>query len=242
MLLSQILPGQIRPFAEHALFAPHYRQTIFYAVALREEDAFRAVHLARSDVERAFDQFLSFAPSEKIALVGHSQGSFHLMGLLSSLRGRPRDLERIVAAYLIGYPIPRSLVTSGALSLPPCGADSTGGCVVSYNARGPDAFIPSQFLEAPVVDGDSYRNLQGEPLLCWSPIDEDSVVRGSCRPDGWLELEEVPERSTQFLMSKDWYHTGEIPMFERELRADLTRRLVGEGASLPPGSTIPRNE
>ncbi len=56
MLLSQILPGQIRPFAEHALFAPHYRQTIFYAVAFREEDAFRAVHLARSDVERAFDQ------------------------------------------------------------------------------------------------------------------------------------------------------------------------------------------
>lgn len=39
-------------------------------------------------------------------------------------------------------------------------------------------------------------------------------------------LEDVPERYTSFLMSKDWYHTAEIPLFARELREDLAHRFA----------------
>ena len=225
LLFGQMIPKQVAPFAEHALFAPHYRQAAFYVLRALDKPAVRAIQLARGDVRLGFEQFLREAPTEKIALVGHSQGALHLMGVLASLSGRQTDLDRIVAAYLIGYPIPLTSVESGELALPLCATPKSTRCLLGYNARGPNAYIPGLFLRVPVVDRAGYRHLGDEPIVCWSPIDALSAVSGACAEDSWLELLGVPERFTRFLMSKEWYHTAEIPLFERELREDLARRL-----------------
>src|SRR5690242_12124977 len=87
------------------VWAPHYRQAAFGAFLLDSEDAQRSLDLAYGDVEAAFAEFLKEAGKKPIILAGHSQGALHLMRLLrEKVAGRP-IAKRLVAAYVVGWPI-----------------------------------------------------------------------------------------------------------------------------------------
>ena len=75
----------------------------------------------------AYEEFLREAPADRpIILAAHSQGSAHLMRLLQErIRGAP-EARRVVAAYLVGWPVS---VTADlpALALPRLRAARPGG-------------------------------------------------------------------------------------------------------------------
>ena len=102
------------------IWAPRYRQAAFGAFLLDSEDATRGARPRLSRRRAAFDQFLAqIPPSAPIILAGHSQGALHLMRLLRErVAGKPLR-ARIVAAYVVGWPIS---VTADlpALGLPAC--------------------------------------------------------------------------------------------------------------------------
>jgi len=81
------------------IWAPRYRSATLGAFFTRTVDSNRALDLAYSDVERAFQMFIAQIPANQpILLAGHSQGTVHLMRLMQAhVAGRP-VARRIVAA------------------------------------------------------------------------------------------------------------------------------------------------
>ncbi|MEM1350426.1 MAG: DUF3089 domain-containing protein [Myxococcota bacterium] len=131
-----ILSGQASAFNGCCrVFAPRYRQTTigaFYAEDFAQAEA--SFDVAYSDVERAFDVFLSKYNGERpFILAGHSQGSMHLMRLLERVAKDPDLRGRLVAAYIPGFAHPMSRFETAYPELTACTAPEQTGCVAAWD-------------------------------------------------------------------------------------------------------------
>lgn len=156
--------------ASDALWAPRYRQATFGAFLTDSPDRERALDLAYGDVRAAFAAFLAATPADRpIVLAGHSQGALHLKRLLrDEVAGQPLA-RRVIAAYVIGWPV--SLAHDlPAMGLPACTGQAQSGCVISWQAYAEPA-DPKPTLEAygrfPALDG---KRPGGTPFLCTNPL------------------------------------------------------------------------
>jgi len=124
------------------MFAPVYRQftSAGLAAALAGEDVdFQAgLDIAYDDVLDAFKQFIANAEGRGFILVGHSQGSSHLIRLIQEeVENIPYLSERMVAAHIIGMlvELPRESELGGTFqSTPPCTFDAPTGCFVNFSS------------------------------------------------------------------------------------------------------------
>jgi hypothetical protein len=160
------------------VWAPRYRQAAFGAFLLKSDDAAKALDLAYSDVAMAFDEFVREAGDRPIILAGHSQGALQLERLLrEKVAGRP-IAKRIVAAYVVGWPI--SITADGAaLGLPACERDDQTGCILSWLSFG-DPANPDLVLNSyEHSSGFSGAKRRREDLLCVNPV---SGTRNSFAP------------------------------------------------------------
>jgi hypothetical protein len=162
------------------VWAPRYRQAAFGAFLLDSRDAREALDLAYGDVAAAFDQFVKEAGDRPIILAGHSQGALHLERLLrEKVAGKP-IAQRVVAAYVVGWPI-STVADLPALGLPPCESAEQAGCVLSWMSFGdpanPELVLNSYEHSA----GFSGAKRRGEDLLCVNPI--SGTKDGAARPD-----------------------------------------------------------
>jgi hypothetical protein len=163
--------SQASAFGDAAdVWAPRYRQAAYGAFLLDSKDARGALNLAYSDVARAFDAFLAAIPAgEPIILAGHSQGTLHLVRLLQERAARKPLLSRIVAAYVVGWPIS---VTADlpALGLPACRSPDQAGCVLSWMSfaepANPDLVVDSYEGSTGLTGGKRKR----EDILCVNPL------------------------------------------------------------------------
>ncbi|HZB69475.1 MAG TPA: DUF3089 domain-containing protein [Sphingomicrobium sp.] len=153
-----------------SVWAPRYRQAAYGAFLLDNKDARAALNLAFSDVERAFDAFIAgIPPGEPIILAGHSQGALHLMRLLKERVARKLLLNRIAAAYVVGWPIS---VTADlpALGLPACRSPDHAGCILSWMSfaepANPDLVIDSYEGSAGLTGAKRER----DDILCVNPL------------------------------------------------------------------------
>lgn len=236
------------------IWAPKYRQATFGAfLSLDHPDAARALALAYTDVENAFETFLASIPEDrKIVLAGHSQGSLHLTQLLARrIAGTPVE-DRIVAAYLAGWPI--SLESDlPALGLPACRAPRQTGCLLGWQSYAEPA-EPELILDV----FDATNGLDGKPrtagaLLCTNPltggVDEDApkelnigtlvpvddslsdavlvpdLVGAACLGRGYLSLGETEIDIGDFVLPGNNYHVYDYALFWANLRADVERRV-----------------
>jgi hypothetical protein len=113
------------------IWAPYYRQAAFGAFLLSSADARSALDLAYADVSAAFDEFLKEAGNRPIILAGHSQGALHLMRLLRERVAGTPIAKRLVAAYVVGWPIDTASDLP-ALGVPSCGRPTDTGCILSW--------------------------------------------------------------------------------------------------------------
>jgi hypothetical protein len=150
------------------VWAPRYRQAAYGAFLLDSRNAQQALDLAFSDIEAAFEEFLAKVPDgQPIILAGHSQGSLHLIRLLS-LHG-PQLRDRLVAAYVVGWPVS---VTADLpqMGLPPCTGPDQAGCLLSWQSFG-EPGNPSIVLDAWVgTRGPTGIERTREDMLCVNPI------------------------------------------------------------------------
>lgn len=122
------------------LYEPYYRQSNLAALAgLKPEELFPfQYHEQRTDVYAALDYFFEhFNQGRPFILAGHSQGSLMLKIALRDYFQEHTDyLERMVAAYVLGYSFTaEDLVANPALKFAE-GADDVG-VIVSWNTEGP---------------------------------------------------------------------------------------------------------
>jgi hypothetical protein len=119
-------------------FAPVYRQMTTAAVtaAMAGGDVTRAYSVAYRDVVTAWKQFLATRNAGRpFVLVGHSQGSLMLQGLIArEIEGRP-EARRMLLAIIPGFNVivPVNKRVGGTFrSTPLCSRPRERGCVITY--------------------------------------------------------------------------------------------------------------
>ena len=244
--------GMASPFnAADEIWAPRYRQATFGAFLTDRPEGKQAIDAAYADVREAWRYFLSSVdPAMPIVLAGHSQGSLHLKRLLAEeVRGTP-VADRLVAAYVIGWPISVEHDLPG-LGLPGCAAPDQVDCIVSWSSFAEPA-DPASVLKVYAAS----RGLDGQlagtsTILCTNPltggtggiapadanlgtlIPDDNMEKGElrpglvparCDPRGLLLIGPPPEMGSYVLPGNN-YHVYDIPLFWANTRADVSRRV-----------------
>lgn len=240
------------------VWAPRYRQATVGAFLTTSDNAAKALDFAYADVARAFDAFLSAIPAgQPILLAGHSQGSLHLTRLLADrIAGTPLS-RRIVAAYVVGWPV--SLTADlPALGLPACASDSQANCIISWQSFAEPADM-GQILD--IYDrttGLAGLPRKGSTMLCTNPLTGTpntsapaSANRGAlvpradfagadiiagaiparCDPRGFLLIGAPPSKGYgAAILPGNNYHVYDYPLFWMNVRDDAARRVAAFSA------------
>jgi len=151
------------------IYAPHYRQATIRAFLSADDPTAQAAYeLAYSDVRRAFDYFLQHENHGRpFILASHSQGSLHAMRLLQErIAGQPLQ-RQLVAAYVIGYPIPQQIERSG---LSVCRSATQTGCLIDWNTVKEGASDQRREGSRYVWLDARYQHVQGRALVCVNPL------------------------------------------------------------------------
>jgi hypothetical protein len=119
-------------------YAPLYRQVTLAALprAFAGEDLRANFATAYGDVLAAWKEFLAHRNKNRpFVLIGHSQGSVHLLKLLAEeIEGKP-EAKRMLSAMLLGWAVevPDGKTVGGSLkSTPLCTRAGQTGCVITY--------------------------------------------------------------------------------------------------------------
>ncbi len=262
------LRGQASAFNEAGeIWAPRYRQATFGAFLTSVADAERALQLAYEDVDAAFDSFLrQVAPDRPVILAGHSQGALHLTRLLRDRVAKdPALARRIVAAYVVGWPVSRA-TDLPRMGLPECTAADQAGCLLSWESFAEPAdlsLIVDTYDKTRGFDGQPRR---GTPMVCTNPLTgtadatapatanlgtlfpaadlstadlTPARVPARCGERGFLFIGEAPDVGPYVLPGNN-YHVYDYSLFWANVRADAGRRLaawrpVKKAAKRAPG-------
>jgi hypothetical protein len=163
-----VLSSQASAFNECCrVFAPRYRQASFGS-QIFGPDELPALNAAYEDVKQAFRHFIErFNEGRPFIVAAHSQGSIHGARLVMELVDGTPLRERLVAAYLIGMPVP----SEAFQSIVPCPDATATGCFVSWQTwrEGVDpSLIP---LIPPAISVAGYHRPAAPPLgLCVNPL------------------------------------------------------------------------
>ncbi len=116
------------------VFAPIYRQVTIMGLFTATTDDWA---IAYADVLDAFKEYITNRNDGRgFVLVGHSQGTAHLVRLIADeVESHPYLSERLISAYLMGgtVEVPRGEDVGGSFaSTPLCRSADQFGCVVTY--------------------------------------------------------------------------------------------------------------
>jgi len=239
-----------------AIWAPRYRQATFGAFLTDSPTAMQARALAYSDVRTAFDEFLrEIGPDQPIILAGHSQGALHLTHLLHDRVAGTPLARRIVAAYVVGWPVSET-ADLAALGLPQCAAPDQAGCILSWQSFAEPA-DPSLIFDAfDATTGFTGAPRKGTQLVCTNPLTgtpdaaapasanlgtlypsadlatatiEAGKVPARCEGRGILSIGAPPELVGNYVLPGNNYHVFDYSLFWANVRADAARRLAAFG-------------
>ena len=123
------------------VFAPYYRQMNMVAmVRLPPKERSEALgNVARTDVFAALDYYFeNLNGGRSFVLAAHSQGSVMLRFVLAEYMAmHPEYLERMVAAYVLGYSITKEYLAENP-HLKFAEKENDTGVIVSWNTEGPE--------------------------------------------------------------------------------------------------------
>lgn len=234
------------------IWAPLYRQAVIGAFLTDHRNSEVALRFAYQDVEAAFEYFLSqIGEDQPFILAGHSQGGLHLVTLLHErIAGTPLA-ERVVAAYVLGWPISVEADLPD-LPLPGCAEPDSSNCIIAFQSFAEPADphqITRIYDESIGYTGVTRRDTA---MLCVNPLtgtqngeaaadanigavvpNEDmndaSLTRGlvaaRCNDQGLLLVGQPPEEFGRYVLPGNNYHVFDFLLFWSNLREDAARRL-----------------
>ena len=233
------------------VWAPRYRQAAYGAFLLKSGDAQKALDLAYSDVAAAFDNFVKANPDGPIILAGHSQGALHLERLLKEkIAGQP-IAKRVVAAYVVGWPI-STTADLPQLGLLACTASDETRCILSWMSFGEPAnpgILFNDWEKSKGLNGGARRQAD---VLCVNPISgvkdgaasptdnpgtlvpsadlksatlQQGTVGGHCG-GGVLAIDGTIPALGPFVLPGNNYHVYDYALFWGAIRRDAERRLA----------------
>jgi len=180
------------------VFAPVYRQITVPALLAGKYFDSDLNQIAYSDVLDSFKHFIANHEGRGFFLIGHSQGSTHLIRLIQEEVGSSSYLaKRMISAHLLGWTVALpfdSDVGATFESTPPCTFENEINCFVSYTSfRESVPPVEQAFLGFyfGVTDSDDTR------AACTHPVD---LGGGKLNLDSYFTLSELgpysdPERN-----------------------------------------------
>jgi len=237
------------------VYAPRYRQATFGAFMDESGDGVKAIGLAFMDVLSAFDNFIAERSNGRpFILAGHSQGSLHLLYLLQQRITGTELANRMVAAYIIGWPVSIEADLDAMPDISACNRKHETGCVISFQTFGlggdPSMILP--YMETTI--GLSGQPRKGTQMLCTNPQDwiigsnetrsahlgavalpkDDAEPLGEpikhfsgtqCGKDGILYLTDLPgEAWGEYKMHGENFHVYDYHMFYMNIRENAAVR------------------
>jgi hypothetical protein len=133
-----------------------------------------AFDFAYSDVRDAFRQYVSNAGGRGFILIGHSQGTSHLVRLIQEeIETDPYLRKRMISAHLLGgtiaLPLDAEVGATFAIT-PPCNFDNEIGCFVNYVSFRADV-PPSQLVAAENTVAFGVTSSTDTRAACTHPVD-----------------------------------------------------------------------
>lgn len=237
--------------ASGEVWAPRYRQAAIGAFLTTKPEGKAALDDAYQDVLLSFDHFIAHVQKDRpIILAGHSQGALHLTHLLKDrIAGKP-IAKRIVAAYIVGWPV--SVETDlPAMGLPACTSPDMTGCIMSWEsiADPPDYGKLVELYNA--TTGFNGAPRKDTPILCTNPLNGGAaadapaeanigtlkpsgdmssgeliagVVPAKCDAKGFLNIG-APVDLGPYVLPGNNYHVYDFPLFWANVRADALWRV-----------------
>ena len=212
--------GKCRPYV------PLYRQT---TVPAMRGDAKGDADLAYGDVLAAWRTYLARDNHGRgVVLVGHSQGTFHLLRLIAEeIDGKPTE-RLLVSAVLAGgnVQVGRGRDVGGSFRhVPLCHAANQTGCVIAYSTYladhppGPEAIFggalrpelagacvdPAQLLGHSALDSELPTRGEVARLLGTPFVENPGLVAGACATAGdhsFLAIQVKPEGTGAATLAK----------------------------------------
>lgn len=114
------------------IYAPRYRQAHLRCFFMKNKSAANAaLNLAYEDLKAAFAYYLEhYNQGRPVIIASHSQGTRHAYRLMQEVfDGKPLQ-EKLVAAYLVGWPVPANSFEN----IPPCETPKQTGCICSWRS------------------------------------------------------------------------------------------------------------
>ncbi|MEH6756784.1 MAG: DUF3089 domain-containing protein [Parasphingorhabdus sp.] len=247
------LRGQASAFNQVGdVWAPRYRQATLGAFLTEKKEGQQALDAAYQDVLNAFDYFIREVPDDiPIILAGHSQGSLHLTNLLKDRVAGTPLANRIVAAYVVGWPVSVEADVP-AMGLNICEAAEQTNCLLSW-----ESFAEPADYGRIMKVYDTTIGFTGEPrkdtnLLCSNPVNgninsesaadknlgtlvpndklsDAALVTGAvparCDDRGFLLIGDPPEMGPYTLPGNN-YHVYDYSLFWSNIRADVMKRMT----------------
>lgn len=214
------------------VFAPRYRQAHiqnFYSTdTLKSRIAF---DLAYTDVKASFEYYLQhYNKGRPIIIAGHSQGSLMAERLLKEIFEGKLLKNKLVAAYIIGWPVPKDYFTS----LIPCTDSLQTGCFCSWRTFR-KGFVPRYLKKA---KGNAYVT---NPIT-WTTgnefasrkLNKGSLIKGfkkiythtaDAQISNSLLYTRKPKFPWSFLYLTRNYHVGDINLYYMNIRENVKQRI-----------------
>jgi hypothetical protein len=223
---------QASAFNQHArVFSPRYRQAHLSAFFVDNEASRAAFDTAYADVRNAFQYYLDhYHVDQPLIIAGHSQGAKMAERLLLEFfDGKPLQVK-LVAAYIIGWPIPKNYFRS----LPVCNDSLQTGCFCGWRTL-KKGYVPSYMAKEKVV---SYvtnplswttnpETVPASKNLGSVLRDFNTVIPGTTGAEiheGVLWVGKPKFPGSVFFRTRN-YHIADINLFYMNLRRNIETRL-----------------
>ena len=135
-LVQAVLPKQAAVFNSSCnIYAPYYRQMSMDGLTMEPEELNTYFSIGLADVEKAFDYYIdNLNDGRPFIIAGHSQGSMVLIQLMKDKFNNPELMNKLVAAYIIGYSVTDDDLAQNAWMKIAESADDIGK-IITYNTQ-----------------------------------------------------------------------------------------------------------
>ncbi|MEZ5007077.1 MAG: DUF3089 domain-containing protein [Chitinophagales bacterium] len=212
------------------IYAPRYRQAALHNFFKRDDSkAQKAFNIAYSDVKRSFEYYLKhYNNGRPIIIAGHSQGSMHGDRLIREFFDGKALQNKLVAAYLIGYNIPKD----GFSFISVCDDPTQTNCIISYNTFGwesdPNYYDYSKAICVNPInwrkdgkDASKSEHKGGVPKT-FDQVDENML---SCKCNNGILWITKPKERGYVMMGGKNYHMVDYNLFYKDIRLNVADRV-----------------
>lgn len=214
------------------VFAPRYRQAHYKNYFITDTAVTnKAFELAYEDIKNAFETYLKFYNNGRpIIIASHSQGTTHAARLLKEFFEGKILSNKLVAAYLIGMPIPTTYFST----LKPCRDSLATGCFVSWRTfkngfEGSD-YVLKETFKAVVTNPLTWTN---DTIFAPASLNTGGVLKNFNKLTPGVTDAVVyknmlwsskPRFFGNFLLKQKNYHVGDINLFYNNIRQNVKTR------------------